>query len=136
MSGHQRLIDTNLIVRFLVQDHEKHARAAMKLFEACDRGELTLVVLPVVLAECVFMLESFYKHGRADIAKVLGGLVGSPGVTVEESELHLDALQRYGNSKAHFVDCVIAARAVTSGLSVASFDQDFKKFADVNVEID
>jgi predicted nucleic-acid-binding protein len=136
MSGHQRLIDTNLIVRFLVQDHEKHARAAVKLFEACDRGELTLVVLPVVLAECVFMLESFYKHGRADIAKVLGGLVGSPGVTVEESELHLDALQRYGNSKAHFVDCVIAARAVTSGLSVASFDQDFKKFADVNVEID
>jgi predicted nucleic-acid-binding protein len=136
MSGHQRLIDTNLIVRFLVQDHEKHVRAAVKLFEACDRGELMLVVLPVVLAECVFMLESFYKHGRADIAKVLGGLVGSPGVTVEESELHLDALERYGNSKAHFVDCIIAARAVTSGLSVASFDQDFKKFADVNVEID
>jgi predicted nucleic-acid-binding protein len=136
MSGRQRLIDTNLIVRFLVQDHEKHVRAAVKLFEACDRGELMLVVLPVVLAECVFVLESFYKHGRADIAKVLGGLVGSPGVTVEESELHLDALERYGNSKAHFVDCIIAARAVTSGLSVASFDQDFKKFADVNVEID
>jgi predicted nucleic-acid-binding protein len=136
MSGHQRLVDTNLIVRFLVQDHEKHARAAVKLFEACDRGELTLVVLPVVLAECVFVLESFYKHGRADIAKVLAELIGSPGVTVEESELHLDALERYGNSKAHFVDCVIAARAVTSGLSVASFDQDFKKFADVNVEID
>jgi len=136
MSGRQRLIDTNLIVRFLVQDHEKHVRAAVTLFEACDRGELMLVVLPVVLAECVFVLESFYKHGRADIAKVLGGLVGSPGVTVEESELHLDALERYGNSKAHFVDCIIAARAVTSGLSVASFDQDFKKFADVNVEID
>jgi predicted nucleic acid-binding protein len=50
----RRLIDTNLIVRYLVQDHEKHARIAGRLFDACDRGELTIVVLPEVLAECVF----------------------------------------------------------------------------------
>jgi predicted nucleic-acid-binding protein len=136
MSGRPRLVDTNLIVRFLVQDHEKHAKAAVKLFEACDLGELTLIVLPVVLAECVFVLESFYKHGRSDIAKVLAGLIGSPGVDLEDAELHLNALERYGNSKAHFVDCVIAARAATSGLPVATFDQDFKRFGDVNVEID
>ena len=50
----RRLIDTNLIVRHLVQDHEKQARIAGKLFEACDRGEIILVILPAVLAECVF----------------------------------------------------------------------------------
>ena len=44
----RRLIDTNLIVRYLVQDHEKHAAAAGKLFDACDRGELVVVLLPVV----------------------------------------------------------------------------------------
>jgi len=50
----QRLVDTNLIVRYLVQDHDKHARAAGKLFDACDRGDVVIVVLPVVLAEwCV-----------------------------------------------------------------------------------
>ena len=136
MSGPRRLVDSNLIVRFLVQDHEKHGKASGKLFDACDRGELNLIVLPVVLAECVFVLESFYKHARSDIAKVLAALIGSPGIDLEGAELHLDALERYGNSKAHFVDCVIAARAVTSGLSVASFDQDFKRFGDVNVEID
>jgi predicted nucleic-acid-binding protein len=136
MTAPQRLIDTNLIVRFLVQDHEKLAKTALKLFEACDRGELTLIVLPVVLAECVFVLESFYKHGRADIAKVLAKLISSPGVNLEDPGLHLDALQRYGSAKVHFVDCVIAARAAASGLSVASFDQDFKKFGDVNLNID
>jgi predicted nucleic acid-binding protein len=52
----RRLVGTNLIVRYLVQDHEKHARVAGKLFDACDRGELLIVVLPVVLAECVFVL--------------------------------------------------------------------------------
>ncbi len=42
----RRLVDTNLIVRYLVQDHEKHAKAAERLFDACDRGDLVIVVLP------------------------------------------------------------------------------------------
>jgi predicted nucleic acid-binding protein len=54
----KRLIDTNLVVRYLVQDHEKHAKAAGRLFEACDRGDVVIVVLPAVLAECVLVLAS------------------------------------------------------------------------------
>jgi predicted nucleic-acid-binding protein len=130
----QRLVDTNLIVRYLVQDHEKHARAAGKLFDACDRGDLVIVVLPVVLAECVFVLESFYRHPRADIASALGRLISSPGVEIGEVTVHLDALNRYRQTRAHFVDCVIAANAVAMGMPVATFDQDFRKFVDVRVE--
>jgi len=130
----QRLVDTNLIVRYLVQDHEKHARPAGKLFDACDRGDLVIVVLPVVLAECVFVLESFYRHPRADIASALGRLISSPGVETGEVTVQLDALKRYKGTKAHFVDCLIAASAVARDVPVATFDQDFRKFADVRVE--
>ena len=130
----QRLVDTNLIVRYLVQDHDKHARAAGKLFDACDRGDVGIVVLPVVLAECLFVLESFYKHPRTDIASALGRLISSPGVEISEVTIHLDALNRYKRTKAHFVDCLIAATAVAKNVSVATFDQDFRKFVDVRVE--
>ena len=132
----QRLVDTNLIVRYLVQDHEKHARAAGKLFDACDRGDLEIVVLPVVLAECVFVLESFYRHPRADIASALGRLISSPGVEISEVTVHLDALNRYKGSKAHFVDCLLAATAVARDVPVSTFDQDFRKFVDVRVEME
>jgi len=130
----QRLVDANLIVRYLVQDHERHARAAGKLFDACDRGEVVIVVLPVVLAECVFVLESFYGHPRADIASALGRLISSPGVEIGEVTVHLDGLKRYKGTKAHFVDCLIAATAVAKDMPVATFDQDFRKFADVRVK--
>jgi predicted nucleic-acid-binding protein len=130
----QRLVDTNLIVRYLVQDHDKHARVAGKLFDACDRGDVGIVVLPVVLAECVFVLESFYRHPRTDIASALGRLISSPGVEISEVTVHLDALNRYKRTKAHFVDCVIAATAVAKNVPVATFDQDFRKFVDVRVE--
>jgi len=128
-----RLVDTNLIVRYLVQDHEKHAKAAGKLFDACDRGDVVIVVLPAVLAECVFVLESFYEHPRGDIASALGRLISSPGVEIDVA-IHVDALDRYRETKVHFVDCLIAATAATENMPVASFDQDFRKFTDVRVE--
>jgi len=129
----RRLVDTNLIVRYLVQDHEKHAKAAGKLFDACDRGDVVIVVLPAVLAECVFVLESFYEHPRGDIASALGRLISSPGVEIDAA-INLDALDRYRKTKVHFVDCLIAATAATESMPVASFDQDFRKFTDVRVE--
>ena len=112
----RRLADTNLIVRHLVQDHPAHAKIAARLVAACDRGDLTLVVLPAVLAECVFVLESFYEHPRADIARVMSALVGSPGIELADLAIHLDALRRYGETRAHFVDCTIAATAATVNL--------------------
>lgn len=130
----RRLVDTNLIVRYLVQDHEKHAKAAGRLFDACDRGGVVIVVLPAVLAECVFVLESFYEHSRGDIASALGSLISSPGVEIGDAAIHLDALDRYRKTKIHFVDCLIAATAATENMPVVSFDQDFRKFADVRVE--
>jgi predicted nucleic-acid-binding protein len=130
----RRLIDSNLIVRHLVQDHEKHANAAGRLFDACDRGDVVIVVLPAVLAECVFVLDSFYQHPREDIVSALGTLISSPGVEINEEAIHLDALGRYGRTKIHFVDCLIAAAASAGNTPVATFDQDFRKFADVRVE--
>jgi predicted nucleic-acid-binding protein len=131
----RRLVDTNLIVRYLVQDHEKHAKAAGRLFDACDRGDVVIVVLPAVLAECVFVLQSFYQHPRGDIASALGRLISSPCIEIDGAAIHLDALDRYRKTKIHFVDCLIAATAATENMPVATFDQDFRKFTDVRVEI-
>ena len=132
----RRLIDTNLIVRHFVQDNKQLAKVAARVFEACDRGEITFVILPEVLAECTFVLESFYKKTRADIGETLSALIRSPGVESTELSIHIDALQRYRNSKLHFVDCVIAATAVRHSVPVATFDGAFRKLADVTVDIE
>ena len=131
----RRLVDTNLIVRYLVQDHEKHAKAAGRLFDACDRGQVVLVVLPVVLAECVFVLESFYERPRGDIAATLSRLIASPGVEISDRSVFLDALERYGKTTCHFVDCAVAATAAAEDTPVATFDEGFRKFPDVRVDI-
>lgn len=132
----RRLVDTNLIVRHLVQDDEKLAKAAGKLFDDCDRGNVVIVLLPAVLAECVFVLESFYEHSRGAIASALTTLISSPGIEIDYAAIHLDALDRYQKMKVHFVDCLIAATASAQDVPVATFDQDFRKFADVRIDVE
>ena len=132
----RRLVDTNLIVRYLVQDHKQHSAIAARMFDSCARGELTLVLLPTVVAECVFVLESFYKHPRTEIARILGDLISSRGVELADIDSHRDALTRYGASKLHFVDCLIAATAAMVAIPVATLDREFRKFSDVQVELD
>jgi predicted nucleic-acid-binding protein len=90
--------------------------------------------ISVVLAECVFVLDSFYEHSRGDIASALGTLISSPGVEINEAAIHLDALDRYRKTEVHFADCLIAATASAEDTPVATFDQDFRQFADVRVK--
>ncbi|MDE3109542.1 MAG: PIN domain-containing protein [Acidobacteriota bacterium] len=130
----KRLIDTNLIVRHLVQDQAAHGRIARNRFEASDRGGVTIILLPVVLAECVFVLESFYKFKRARIAAALGLLISSPGVQTDQAPIYLDALGRYRDSTLHFVDCVLAAAASAAKVPVATFDRGFRRFTDVSID--
>jgi predicted nucleic-acid-binding protein len=132
----RRLADTNLIIRFLVEDHAKHAQVAAGLFAAADRSEIVLAVHPTVLAECVFVLESFYECPRGDIASVLSRLISSPGVEIGNAAVYRDALDRYGRTKCHFVDCILAATAAAEDSPVATFDEDFRKFPDVRVKTD
>ena len=130
-----RIIDTNLIVRHLTQDHEQHSRVAGELLDRCDRGALRVVLLPVVLAECVFVLESFYRRSRVEIAEALTRLIACPGINLEDREMHRDALGRYARSRMHFVDCVIAATAAVKQWPVATLDAGFRKFPDVRVHV-
>jgi predicted nucleic-acid-binding protein len=82
----------------------------------------------------VFVLESLYEHPRGDISSVVGRLISSPGVELGGATIHSDALERYRKTKVYFVDCLLAATVAAEDTPVATFDQDFRKFADVRVE--
>lgn len=129
----RQIVDTNVIVRHLVQDDKSLSALAGELFARCDRGEIKLVILSTVVAECVFVLECFYKHPRDKIAATLAVVLSSPGVELAETETHLAALKHYTQTKLHFIDCLIAAHAAAAGLAVATFDKALLKITSRNL---
>jgi predicted nucleic-acid-binding protein len=92
-----------------------------------------LAIVPFACHVVVVAIDGL--HPRGEIASALGRLISSPGVEIRDVAIHLDALDRYRKTKAHFVDCLIAAAAAAEHTAVASFDQDLRKFADVRMEI-
>ena len=125
------LVDTNVLVRFLTGQPPEMAAAAKALVESANEGAVVLEVLPVIVAETVYTLESFYEIDRKDVASKLLVFLQSRGIKLHERERVLDALARHRDHNLHFADAYLAAAGAEIGLSVASFDRDLDKFKDV-----
>jgi predicted nucleic-acid-binding protein len=127
------LLDTNLLLRFLLADHTTLSQKAEHLFQRAANRECLLILTALGLAEAVWVLSSYYKLQRKQIADNLAKLIVRVGVQCPEQSIILDALQRFTATNCDFYDCYLAASAVASGTSIASFDKDFAKFADVTL---
>ena len=121
-------VDSNVILRFLTGEPAHLAAQASLLFEAVDRGELALVVDPIVIAEVVWVLQSFYRYRHGQITRVLQELVSHPGLETEDKAGLLLALHLYAEKHIDFIDALVAVRMKRQGLlKVYSFDRRFDR---------
>lgn len=109
-------LDTNVLVRFLVQDDPEQARLATELMDSLTDQNLGFVGREV-LVELVWVLERAYGYGRGDIAAALDGLLSSVEVLIEDSDDVATAVDRYRNDGYGFADLMIAAAAKRAGAS-------------------
>jgi predicted nucleic-acid-binding protein len=122
------LLDTNVILRYLVGDDSAKAARATALLERVDRGEEMVEIPEGVLTEAVWTLESHYQVPRSETARNLAAILSFAGVRVTAPEVCWEALQIYARSNADFVDCLLAARSKQQDIPVYTFDEtDFKK---------
>lgn len=120
-------VDANVLLRFLTGDPPDLAQRALRLIQQAERGEVTLKLSPIVVAEVVWVLGSFYRYPRNQIAEVLLPLVTAEGIVLEESEQVVAALDRMATANVDFIDAYLAEVARREGGSVVSFDRDFRR---------
>lgn len=121
-------LDTNVIIRFLANDHVEHGKAAKKLFESAYQGKHTLWVNQLVAAECCYVLESsYYGYPRKTIADHLIKLLNSKGIKPESQTL-LKALELYSLHNIDFEDAYLSCLALENpSRGIISFNK--KDFA-------
>jgi predicted nucleic acid-binding protein len=113
------LLDTNVVIRHLTGDPPAMARRATKLLAA----ETELVLADLVLAECVYVLESFYEVERSRVAELMRAALAVPSIA-SDSELLLRALEIYELDRLDFAEAYLVAVAEFTGVrSIASFDK-------------
>jgi AbrB family looped-hinge helix DNA binding protein len=113
-------VDTNVLVRLLMEDDEEQARAA----RAFQRAHGPLFVSHVVLAELAWVLSSAYDFPRERVGAVVEMLVDTDGITLEEPNVVRAALEASRASRADFPDCLILAVAQSAAaVPLATFDK-------------
>ena len=117
----------NVLLRFLTDSPPELAGRAARLLEGAQRGEVSLRVHPVVVAETVWVLESFYEYSRGEISGALIPLLEQPALRVEGARTVIRALEAMAENNVDFVDVLLAETARSRGESIASFDKDFGK---------
>lgn len=121
-------LDTNVLIRHLTGDPPKLAERATA---ALQSGEQLLLV-DLVLAECVYVLESFYEVGRERVAELMRAAISLPLVATVDAGLLLRALEVYETERLDFAEAYLVAQAEITGVgAILSFDRSIDRIGSV-----
>ena len=129
------LLDTNVILRFVLGDDQAHQEQAKRLFQQAVDGEVRLLLPTLVLAQVVWTLESFYQASRKYITNVLHALLVTPGVISLEPRVIQRCVEIYSAYHVEVVDAYLVALAEeTRTPTVATFDRrHFRRFSNLKL---
>jgi len=90
--------------------------------------EEELLLADVVAAECVYVLESYYRVDRARVAELLRSAIALPSIATVDARLLLRTLQLYELERLSFVDSYLVASAESTAVAaILSFDRSIDR---------
>lgn len=122
-------LDTNVIVRYVMQDDPKQSQKAARLIEALSVESPGFVPL-VAVVEFVWVLTSCYELTREQVAAAIDGILRAKEFVVDRMEQITQALRVYRSGSADFADCLIERCATSAGCDkTMTFDASAAKWA-------
>ena len=121
-------IDTNVLVRHLVQDDPRQSRAATQVITKQCTRESPGFINRIVLCELVWVLESAYGYSKETIENVLDKLLRTSQLKIEDAQSAWISFRMYQKGKADFSDCLLGSTNRSGGCdSTVTFDQTASK---------
>ncbi len=128
------LIDTNVILRYLLGDHKSFSPKAKAFMELISQGTKKAEIPSVVIVECVYVMEKFYKIPRNEIVDTLAKILNFSGIVNPDKSEILEALLKYAITNTDIVDCMLAAQSSPEKV-IISFDKNFVKLKAISETI-
>lgn len=123
----KQVIDTNTLLRFLLQDIPKQAEVTEQKLRQAKSGKVELIIPQIIIFEIVFNLSSVYKFGKEMIIDRLKTILSTPYIKIQDYQLFDMALQIFQKNNIDFVDCFLIAYAKEKDATVFTFDKKLKK---------
>ena len=120
-------LDTNVLVRYLVQDDLEQWKSAAEYIKRVKANGETCFINNIVLCELVWVLGTSYKFSRDEIINVLEKILRTSIFDFKDKSAAWSAIQRMKQGKADFSDYLIGRLNQAAGCTeTASFDIKLK----------
>ncbi|HDZ83761.1 MAG TPA: PIN domain-containing protein [Nitrospirae bacterium] len=127
-------VDTNVFMRYLVNDDHGQADRVEKLLDKAEKGEIRIITGPPVFFELAWTLKSFYEMKKDDIYNCLLSIAAIPGLAITDADVITESLEMYKKYAIEFSDAyisVLSKKLDDSG--VVTFNK--KHFNKLDVEL-
>ncbi|KNZ31035.1 MAG: twitching motility protein PilT [Methylibium sp. NZG] len=122
-------LDTNVLVRYIMQDDERQSPKATKLIESFSAQAPGFVPI-VAVVELVWVLSSSYELSRVQVAQALELLLRTKELVVDRADHVLKTLRAFNAGTADFADALIERAASSAGCArTMGFDVSAAKTA-------
>ena len=122
-------LDTNVLVRYIMQDDAKQSAKATKLIESLDSDNVGYITM-VSVVELYWVLTTSYELTDAQVARALEMILRTRQFLVERADQVMRALRVFGEGRADFADCLIERSASGAGCTATmTFDVKAAKHA-------
>ncbi len=123
-----RFVDTNVFLRFLVNDDSAKADTCETLFRQAIAGDEILFTSDMVIAEMIWVLESYYDLKRPDIRDHVEKILNTQNLHCPNRELIISALSIYAEKNIDFIDAYNAFLLKRDGIDeIYSYDKHFDR---------
>ncbi len=123
-----RFVDTNVFLRFLLNDDPEKADACEMLFRRAINGEESLFTTEMVMAELVWVLESYYELSKSDIREKLEKILNTKNLDCPNREIIINALSAYEEKNIDYIDAYNASILQMKGIDeVYSYDRHYDR---------
>lgn len=124
-------LDTNVIVRYIMQDEPAQSRRATALMDRLSDEQSGFISL-VSVTELVWVLESAYGLARHQVADVLSKLISIDVLKIERHAVVAAAVRSFKDGKADFADCLIERSSAHAGCErTMTFDRSAARTANM-----
>jgi len=123
-----RFLDTNILLRHLLQDDSTQSPRATAYLTRIEAGEIKARIADTVIFEAVFILQRQYGVPRNGIRDELLPLIDIPGLILPGKRRFRDVFDLYVGKNISFIDAYRAVLMKQLRLKeIVSYDRGFDK---------
>lgn len=120
------ILDTNIFLRYILNDIPKDAKRAEKLLTESKDGKLKIFVPQIVIFEINFALDKYYQIDKDKIVTTLVNLITSEYLEIQDRTVFLSAMVVFKNKNISFVDAFLLALSDSCSAELITHDKKLK----------